>query len=239
MHELQRQAFLQALGIDSYVSRGQLPGAAPSRRLALVRPATAPLSETVGEVNSGRTASPAGKSPLPPLDLADSPRSARSSSRPERASKPLREAPPMVRMRIAAQVCGGYLWLEDLGDLPLASEQVALVAAMAHALSVATGLGSDESIARPDLAQFDWPMHNNRQLDNSEEAARAGLAAFVGRRIEQHTCRGLIVLGSACAAWIADSDYACPVVQTVSTGQMLADPAAKPGVWQDLRALWA
>ena len=36
MHELRRMAYLDALGVDSYVSRAQLPGAAATRRLAIV-----------------------------------------------------------------------------------------------------------------------------------------------------------------------------------------------------------
>ena len=35
MNELRRMAYLDALGIDSYVSRSQLPGAALTRRLAI------------------------------------------------------------------------------------------------------------------------------------------------------------------------------------------------------------
>ena len=42
MNELRRMAYLDALGVDSYVSRVQLPGAAATRRLAIV---TAPNSQ--------------------------------------------------------------------------------------------------------------------------------------------------------------------------------------------------
>jgi hypothetical protein len=36
MNELRRMAYLNALGVDCYVSRTQLPGAAVTRRLAIV-----------------------------------------------------------------------------------------------------------------------------------------------------------------------------------------------------------
>ena len=36
MHELSRLAYLDAMGIDHYLSRSQLPGAAPTQRLAVV-----------------------------------------------------------------------------------------------------------------------------------------------------------------------------------------------------------
>ena len=36
MHEMTRMAYLEVLGIDSYVSRRQLPGAAVTRRMAVL-----------------------------------------------------------------------------------------------------------------------------------------------------------------------------------------------------------
>ena len=45
--EMRRLAYLEALGVDTYVSRGQLPGAAPTLRLAIVPPAAA---RAVGEL---------------------------------------------------------------------------------------------------------------------------------------------------------------------------------------------
>jgi hypothetical protein len=50
MHELTRLAYLDALGIETYVSRSQLPAAAPSRKLRIVRqqppPPRAPVVST-------------------------------------------------------------------------------------------------------------------------------------------------------------------------------------------------
>ena len=50
----------------------------------------------------------------------------------------------------------------------------------------------------PEVAQFDWPIHTNQQLDLGEEAARASVAGFVDRRLGEHGCRGLVLLGQAC-----------------------------------------
>ena len=57
MNELRRMAYLDALGIDSYVSRTQLPGAAVTRRLAiLVTPAKAPVEKhSVGVPDTAKT----------------------------------------------------------------------------------------------------------------------------------------------------------------------------------------
>ena len=48
MNELRRMAYLDAMGVDAYVSRGQLAGAALTRRLVIVpaRTATAPAAQS-------------------------------------------------------------------------------------------------------------------------------------------------------------------------------------------------
>ncbi|MDX1733376.1 MAG: hypothetical protein R3228_03385 [Halioglobus sp.] len=221
-------AYLQALGIDSYVSRGQMPGAGPSRRLALTR---------------SRAASTAPAAPGEECGAARQvPRVAARAAPPPAAVPQRRELPaspaPTSRFTLSAIVAGALLWLEDLGDMPLAADQVRLVRAMAHALAVDAGQASPGP-ADADIGRFDWPMHNNQQLDNSEEAARAGLDAFLQRRMEQHGCRGLVLLGAACGRWVDAAAFGAPVVQTRSTADMLSDPACKVQVWRELAPLRA
>ena len=50
MNELRRMAYLDALGIDAYVSRGQLPGAAVTQRLAIVPSQSRPASPVTSGV---------------------------------------------------------------------------------------------------------------------------------------------------------------------------------------------
>ena len=47
MDELTRSRYLQALGTDTYISRGQLPGAAVTRRLAIVQQSPRTLAQAV------------------------------------------------------------------------------------------------------------------------------------------------------------------------------------------------
>ncbi len=238
MHELQRQAYLHALGIDSYISRGQLPGAAVTRRIAVVRRGGQSSAASLAPVvDAGPEATAAPRAVLPDFDFETSPAPAR---RDVAASPAAAGASRAIRLRFVTIVCGGYLWLEDLADRALASQQLGLVHGMAQALAVAAGDVAESAVAgRPEAAQFDWPMHNNRQLDNSEQAARAGLSAFIGRRVDQHACRGLIVLGAACEPWVVPSDHSVPVVVTLSTAEMLADPERKADAWRDLVTLVA
>ena len=104
-----------------------------------------------------------------------------SPAAPQAAAEGKRSILP--QFNIAAVVANGYLWVEEIGDRPLATEQVQLVQALARALArVVDREASAAGDGRPDVAMFKWPMHNNRQLDLGEEAARSGVAAFIGRR---------------------------------------------------------
>ena len=121
MHELSRMAYLDALGIDSYVSRAQLPGAAATRRLAIV---TAPSSQQL----------PAGVIPEPlrsRTSLVAQP--ARPAKVSVQASASSQQGEPVPRFSLTAIVAGDWLWLEELAG-PLTTDQVRLVQSMAQAL---------------------------------------------------------------------------------------------------------
>ena len=110
---------------------------------------------------------------------------------------------------------------------------------MSRALAVA-GAGREQLPGKAgpaEVSQFDWPMHNNRQLGLGEDAARASLCGFVGRKLESG-CRGLVLLGKAGAARLSlDQIGAVAVVQTSSTAEMLSSPQLKKQVWKDLSTL--
>jgi len=230
MHELTRLAYLQVLGIDSYVSRGPLAGAAATRRLVAVR------QSARADRQSPRAELPASADS--PVTDGAIPRRAQEapavSAEAAVAAAPARAVP---RCSFAAVVAGRWLWLEGLGTMPLASDQVALIGAMAHALRLHAG-EEDAAAQQPVVARFDWPMHNNPQLDNSVEAGRASLGAFVTRRLQEQGCRALVLLGDAAEGWLASSEIeGIAVVRTASTAAILQNPGLKPRVWRDLQPL--
>ena len=146
-----------------------------------------------------------------------------------------------------------------MGDMPLARDQVQLVQAMAYALagvggvegqaatgaadvgvaqpSVAQPFAAQPFAAQPDVTHFRWPIHTNQQLDLGEEAARASVAGFVGRRLEQQQCRGLVLLGQACKARVPLEHLGVSSVGTYSSAEILANPQLKLQVWRDLLPL--
>jgi hypothetical protein len=158
--------------------------------------------------------------------------------------EPVPHGAAVPRFSLSVIVAGEWLWLEDLDGMPLTTEQVELVQAMARALSQARGSDNDPpqraallEKCRADVARFDWPMHTNRQLDMGEDAARVSVAAFVSRRLEAHGCSGLVILGQACATRLPVQLTNVFTVRTVSSAEMLASPALKKQAWVDLLAL--
>jgi len=228
-----RHAYLEALGIDTYVPRRQPPGAAPSRCVgATGTPAPAASASASGESRGHRNAllrdSP-GVSP-PPAPVLDDMADGKAGSAPA----PVAAVPAAAcRLNLAVICAGRWLWLEDLEGRPLATEQVQLLRAMAYALAFAGGAGPPEA----GISHFDWPVHNNRQLDNSEAAAKASLTAFLERRLQRGGCDGIVLLGEACQSLVSTETLNVPVVATVSTAQMLARPALKRRAWIDLQRL--
>jgi hypothetical protein len=229
MNELQRLAYLDAIGVDAHVSRTALPGAAPTRRLAIARrDVPAPSQPEV----SAATVTADGVASLPALDT-----DRKGNSRATAPTPPTRRAPVQTpRFSLAAIVAGNWLWLEDLDGAPLAREQVWLVRSMAHAIMMKmTPPGERASTpAKPEVAQFDWPIHRNQQLDLGVDAARSAVAGFLGRKFREHACGGLVLLGDSVADWVPPEGQPGPVVKIAGTVEMLQRPAAKRDAWSQL-----
>jgi len=220
MNEIDRLRYLQAMGVDAYVSRGQLAGALPSQRLVLVPVITPEAKQQEPAPSASRP------EPMPGLDVGGANPAPAASSRPPRS----KIIAPTVRFSLAAVFAGGIGWVESLAGRPLAREQVQLIQGMARAVR-----GKADT---PKVAQFDWPIHNNPQLDQGEAAARAGVLAFLLRHIEEQKCRGLVVLGEDAATYVdADGLGDLSRVCTLSTLQMIEQPAGKRQVWSDLQPL--
>jgi hypothetical protein len=226
MHELKRRAYLDAMGIATYVSRVALPGAAATTKLVVVRRA-----EPAGGVVSGAEFVPPDKPANEPVRLANvdlgAPPAKPRRDNPPRAAGKLPVA-PVVEFGITALVTGNWLWLEELPlQQALMRNQVLLVQSMARVLGWGEG--------GPDVSPFNWPIHTNSQLDLGVEAARASLGGFISRKLGEHQCRGLVVLGDQCQRWLPTGQLEVKhQLCTVSTAAMLRDPQLKKQAWRDL-----
>ena len=226
---------MQELGIDSYSSRSQLPGAAQTRRLIVKRQPSAELNATPAGIGDTKRQSPLAADTSPAAEIAShlTPSPKRAQTQEAGTSPTATEvvtAKPVKAFNVAAILSGKWLWIEELTHGVLSREQVHLVQAMTKALGV------EQPKCR--TSQFDWPIHNNTQLDLSVEAAQGGLAGFVQRQVEDFECQGLIVMGRACEQRLAFQQLRIPrCVRTVSTAEMLADPQLKKQAWVDLLPL--
>ena len=254
--EINRLRYLQAMGVQTLVAHRPLPGAAPSRRLCLWTGLATGL--TTGLASAGSTQPSDGLATPEPTAAGNA--KPTSASTPGAASigahtQSLRQAlddpsvpkdpsgddaltrsgcPPLARgesrdaerFSVAVLAAAGHLWVEDLGDSALAREQVDLVAAMARALT-----HPQAPEGRPKLAQFDWPMHGNVQLDLSAREALASLASFLERQLQERECRAIVCLGAAASARLAQLSMACPRVDLPATRELLAEPGLKRDAW--------
>ena len=228
MHELTRLAYLDAMGIDSYVPRVQLPAAAPSRHLQVIRRA----------------------SPKPEAESPAAPRAVNASAQlkaslgattgPARASRAAIDSEPAVSVHddaemplfsLAAVGLGGWYWLDEIPPgRDLGPEYLQLLQAIALALGMDVG--------QPVLEQFNWPLHTSSLLDRGEEAARGGLGGFLVSRFERYQPAGVILLGEMEQGWF-DRELLTPhrIVATVSAWKMLRQPELKRQAWTDLQVL--
>jgi hypothetical protein len=222
--ELKRVRYLQAMGLVVHVSRCALPGAAPTRRLVLKRVERAPAPGPATDPRSALRASLApmpSATEVPPHSAAD----AESATATDHAAPGLEE-----RFSMAAVISGGRLWIEDLGTEALSMEQVQLMVAVGRALSHPQ---CDRSA--PKVAQFDWPLHDNPQLDLGPGEARAALHSFLLRQLQEQGCEALMCVGPQAAARIAGVDFPVPVQRLPASRALLEDPAGKRRLWSQLR----
>lgn len=251
MSVIRKMAYLEAMGIDAYVSRSQLVGAAPTRRLSVVnlQEAHSPLTDSAARHQAAPAAQggPAsGATQLLDALRSSAPKPLKSPSRslePQDAQQSTPTITSVPRFSLAVISSGNWLWLELLGEIPLMSEQVWLIESMATALrvandksSVAAGTPIQKSM-KAKVMQFDWPMHNNPQLDGGAEAAIASLGGFLERQQSEHQAQGVVLLGTDAADWVSSNSSSAPVIVTHSTAEMLAAPLLKQQVWRHLRSL--
>lgn len=232
------------MGIQPLVAHRALPGARPSRRLRLKHPAPGPAEPPqTADTRPAATAKLGGSTAVyaAPEALRES-LSAPSDSRPSRAvptapSEPQKRdevadtsARLSERFSLAVLMAAGRLWIEDLAGSALAREQVDLVAAMALALSHPEAPGE-----RPSIAQFDWPMHGNHQLDLGPEEARVSLESFLRRQMQERDCSAIVCLGEGARTRVSGTDLGAPVVVLPGTRELLQEPVRKREAWAALR----
>lgn len=236
--ELQRQAYLDAMGVDCYIPRLVLPAALPSQLCEM------PANEILAEdqppwEQSGSTADGAGavgqaavateaSTAVPTTasrsntsaaavqalfdDIDPNPRAkARAASNVEAGAGPKATASTIPHFHLTI-VRGANVLLVDNGlsaDTDSA-EYLRLLQNMLHAI----GAG------KPQLSidSFRWPMTKSGNVDQGETAARQTLQAFLAKQAGQLKVAYLLVMGEVAAHYL--SEEALPTGSFVAHTQM-------------------
>lgn len=224
-----KHACLEILGLPLLVARHPLPGAAASRPRLPARPSGV---AGIGPPREEERPGPAAATAPPAVEIPSAAREAPTSA----AATPARPAPAEpgaaaepARFSLAVIRAGDLLWLETLLDGGLGAAQQQLLAAMAAAVC-----GGQPGIRE---TLFDWPLHNNPQLDHSARAAAAALEGFLRRLLQEQACRALCLLGEDAPLDLVPDSLGAPLLRLPSTREMLDQPLRKRDAWRVLAPL--
>ena len=229
--EIRRLAYLEALGIDGYVSRRALPGAADSRRLRLLSAAPQPASSPIQKqpVLPQRSVSPVAEL-LADTNATPAPRSRQESAPARAVSTPASSADVPV-FSVAATFAGGWYWIDEItAGRSVGAEYLQLIQAICHAMRLSTDAPVQE--------QFNWPLGGASQLDQGTDAARAAFSGFLTGRIERFQPARVVLLGAPDSQWFEASLLPADAkTVSVSGWRMLRQPELKRQAWGELKAL--
>lgn len=231
MLEPRRSQYLQAMGIDIYVPRAVLPGAAPSAACAWDESL---FAEPEPEPE------PAAPEPAPVAAIleraipAEAPRRAPAAP-PE--PEPRRERPAagaVPRFALGVVTCDRGLLIVD--EAPGAGAARADYLRLLGNVLFAIGRGG----AQLGLDVFLWPMARHPQLDQGADAARETCAAYLNKQIQGRAVDTLLLLGDTAATWVPETvQRQVRCIRSISAWACLDGADAKRRLWRDLQPLAA
>lgn len=217
--EMARRKLLSAMGISVYSSRFDFPGAAKAKRLSLPMAA---VSEPVGATTVAQP--PFEKTKVPARQRPPSRGDGSVTSAPVVPSKaPASEA---VSFSMLLASAGPFLWLEELADGLIRQDQLALINAMARAIS--------PSATQLMQQQFDWPVAGNSALSGDSESAKQALHGLIQRMAREVDAKRVILMGDC--RYLPERIIQS-AVQIPSSLKMLSEPALKREAWEALKPL--
>ena len=211
--EMARRQALSAMGITVYRSRFDFPGAAKAQRLAV------PASEVNEPVVLSRSVEPRIETPSASVpQMPKTTTSGRASGVPVSQSRAPESSSgsESVSFSMLLASAGPFLWLEELGDGLIRQDQLALINAMALAISTPTTTLMQQ--------QFDWPVAGNSTLSGDAESAKQALQGLIQRMAREVDAKRVILMGEC--HYLPDRIVQSGV-RIPSTLAMLSEPALK------------
>jgi hypothetical protein len=241
LNELQRQAYLGAMGVDVYYPRLQLVAAKPSVQCEM--PVLADVAAAPGvkpaQDDTRRVERLASVSEL--LDIAVKHDSVVEPKAATATTTAPPEETPSFNLSVTV-VPGSLLVVDDCdpGQLHSRDYQVLL-----QNIVNALGLGQQAINSQ----SFQWPEAMKGHNDQSPAAAGQALQAYLARQLELGETRYLLIMGDAARRFavnteLADgilsphADQAVQQLLTLSACRMLSEPELKRDLWQQLQPLY-
>lgn len=239
LNELQRQAYLDAMGVDVYYPRLKLVGAKASVQCempVLAKIAASPAVKSV-QADTARVERLASVSEL--LDIAVNNESVIEPAAP--ALKGSVEETPSFNLSVTV-IPGSLLVVDDCGPEQLRSRDYQ---ALLQNIVIALGLDKPVINSQP----FQWPEAMKGHNDQSPNAAGQALQAYLARQMELGETRYLLVMGDAASQFAlnttvaegvlaAHGDQSVQQLVTLSACRMLTEPELKRDLWQQLQPLY-
>jgi len=233
--ESQRRETLQALGIDCYLPRVQLPGAPDSSLYTVYTvvteqvtqvsaPATAPAQADAAQDHRPAPPAPSTRAERVAAKVTEKPAQpelpqAREKTQEKAQEKLPKKAPEQAAAdtsRVREEIKLQLVCIRGGGDL-------AILAAMPHLgptqlsprhQALLANLLRGCRLAPGDLAieekPFRWPMVTGLHVDNSKRAAAMALKAYLHQKMSDWETRKLLVLGEAVVRRLFESDAETP-----------------------------
>ena len=249
INEIQRQAYLEAMGIQPWFPRYVLPGARPSQQCQWPQTASPPAAQA--------DLPPAAPVPAPQAEqlreaLREAPRRPRKDE--ARAPAPVPASPPMddqedIRFRLAFIRAGDGLCI--VNQVPAAGPDRLSPGhrALLQSLLAACGRGGDA--LHFEEAIFRWPFVEGDHVAKGGAAARQALSVWLQQQTAHRPIGLLLMMGEAVAPCVTAerrdrlargrlleaAGGPWRVLVTRSLDVLLRMPALKREVWRDLRAL--
>ena len=221
--EMARRQALSAMGITVYSSRFDFPGAAKAQRFAV--PAPEP-NEPVVVSRSVEPRIETHSTPVPQMPQATSGGPAADVPVSQSRAAESLSGSESVSFSMLLASAGPFLWLEELGDGLIRQDQLALINAMARAISTPTTTLMQQ--------QFDWPVAGNSALSGDAESAKQALHGLIQRMAREVDAKRVILMGDC--HYLPDRIVQSGV-RIPSTLAMLSEPALKRVAWEALKPL--
>lgn len=253
MNDMQRQAYLQAMGIQSYFPRVVVAGAKPSRTYDLL-----PQPEATQEPDLPRQETPRAVRPGRPKPVV---RPESTTARATLTSRPVTPPPTVVteltspaaqesaqrRFRVNYYRITDTLAVIDEVPYQQTARDAKAALALLRAILAAVGVATDGLPLQAET--FDWPQETSMSLTNDPTLdAQLALQGYIRKRQETDSFRHLLIFAAQVAEILApegiENERDQPVANnnynrtiTHSIQSLLAHPILKREVWAQLQPL--